>query len=688
MEGYCMVYALKTHRLTTRKPAKDRFLTCQIHPSSEGKEGYCGCLFSLIEIENNQYSNTQIGHSIINTVAREYYRLQNNNNCSDNFELALKKTNELLADYTQEGKTDWIGNIHGIITLIYKDEIHFTCVGSPKALLIRNGKLSSIIPKNNENDIHPLCTFSNITSGVLDKNDIVVLSSKDLFTNIEKKDLRQLLELNSLEDASVELAHHLSEQKQFDNVILIETTTKEDIANEPLTNVPDTIYLDEVVDSPTRKINLVLKRKFIPAMQTIFHHIWKASGSFYKKSSLGLKRFYLSKFKKDNEGTDSYDYPDQASRSSIKVNYYNKLKLAFPKIPLYPAIIALLLIFLIISVFIKFKPDTTKQSTKPTSNIQKNSNLSNLQTKFSLAKSAQSKEAIKLLQEIIDNLNSQNNLDTASNDLLKQSKQKFSSLTNTKYVQLPKDSITLPAKNSQIFSLNDTIYAFSPNGTIYKKTLNQAKFTQIFQLNTKTYGNIKFTTGPVLNKFFYIYTINKKLLKFSTETPSVIVLQSTDGWKSANDLSYYGQNIYLTDDSQIWKYTPATKSNTYNKSVGYINPPNAKIKDIQSITINGTVYALIKKGQIYKILKTSQTIIPYSKFPSPDLVPKDPFKIKSDDNNLFVISPQQIVIMDPSGKYVSQIYPEKFNISDISIQSASKKIWITTTTNRLFSYNY
>ncbi|MDO8513143.1 MAG: hypothetical protein Q7S37_01440 [bacterium] len=697
-----MVYALKTQRLTTRKPPKDQFLTCQIHPSSEEKEGYAGCLFSLIEISSDQYSNAQIGQSIINTTAREYFRLTDDN-ASANFEQALRKTNEVLANYTQDGQTDWIGNLNGVIALIYKDEMHIASVGKTISLLIREGKTSNITPDtaNGEEGIHPLCTFSNITSGALEKNDLIALANQKIFSHTTKQELKQLLEINSLEDASINLARILSQPNPVDtNLILIETTTKEDIANEPLSNVPDTIYLDETNQSLPRKAGNLLKKKVIPTSLIILTATTKTIRSFFAWSKkeisakspaiLSLSQLAIKKLKHlplVNKIPNLKDENNTAPHP-VKVHHYNRFpKINLSKLPIYPIIIGCLIIILVTSIILEIK-HTAKPQVNP--NTTKNTTLTNLQTKYNLTKSASDKEAISMLEEIISQL-SDRKLTSQEKELLNNSKSKYQLLTKSTEIDLPANKIQLPPKTLKVSILGNNTYAFTQIGSIFKKASNESRFKSTSKLPSNS-GNIVAVAGPTSNQSYIILTAEQKMFESLPNKAQVNTINSNEIWKSATAIATFSNNLYLLSpkNSQIWKYTPSNQEGRYNSAVPYLTSKDTSIlSEMTDITIDSSIYTLSKSGKIYRIQKTNLTELTYSKFPSPTLVPQHPSILYTTPQNdfFFLVEQNKIIVTDKKGEYIKQIKINTKQIKDIFVQPILRKIWIATD-NYLFSTTY
>lgn len=664
-----MVYALKSQRLITRKQPKDRVINCQIHPSSEEKEGYSGCLYTLIEIENNLLSSAQISHSIANTTAREYFRAKSDS-AIEKFETALKKTNELLAQYTQEGQTEWIGNIHGAICLVYKNEIHLSTVGQVKTSIIREGKIAPIIDPSLINDeIHPLCTFCNITSGDLEKGDIVILASKDIFKDLSQKDIKQILEINTLEDSSVEIARQLSLANNFKtNCLLIEITTKDDIANEPLTNIPETIYIDELTESFLQKFKRSYIQHINPQTKEINKHLLNKSKDlkhWFKTSALprskqlaqkiSAKSRYLSQ-KTKNSATKLYNQTTGQNLpvepveqyKPIKINHYRTFpRFKFPSISKYPLIIIILIIILGISIFIRFKPKPATQSSATNSN---QSQLKDLKSQVRLAESANSQEAINILNNIITDLD-KNNISNEEKEIKTTATQKYNSLTKTEAIA-PLSSIKTNKNILKTIVSNQKIYAISKN-KIFTSPISNPELKEI-TASPKLSSNILAAAGPDDQKNIFLLTEDLKLYLLNTADNKLILQETTANWKNTDQLDNLNKNLYQADPdtSQVWKYT--FKNAKYSPAP-YITKPT--VNPWQSISVGNFIYGLYQ-NEIYKLSKSGPIKIAYKKFPSNLLLPKNSNKILVSGEEIFIVNQNKIIITDLSGNYKKQILSE------------------------------
>lgn len=246
-------------RIASKERPSDRFLTAQIREASREQEEI-GDLYLLVEINNPWFPNAQIGQTIINTLVREYRRGQSTS-VLVNFELALRKTNAVLAQITQNGETDWIGNLSSLILLVNEEHIHLAQTGSAEAYLLRSGKLSSITDGlAEEAGLHPLTTYTNITTGRLEPGDIVILASRDIAHNLPSPALAEIFRADSLREAGRELVRRLQKKHSLGaNAFLIQSSA-------PATSQPETIYIDASLWTPTEVLRRSLTHYLGPAL--------------------------------------------------------------------------------------------------------------------------------------------------------------------------------------------------------------------------------------------------------------------------------------------------------------------------------------------------------------------------------------------------------------------------------------
>ncbi|MFA6492945.1 MAG: hypothetical protein WCV58_02315, partial [Patescibacteria group bacterium] len=230
-----MNYEIQFAKVTSLGKLSDRFLSSMHTKPQDLTKSTMGEVFSLIEILSPWHSSAQIGQMVINNFSKAYYQ---DGSTSDlvNFETALKKINDNLAQVTQNGETEWIGKLNGALATIVGDSLILSPSGKIEAYLFRNGKIDHLTQGLNQKvEIHPLKTFSNVVSGQLKVHDKVLIANRSLFENISLESLRQIITLNSPSKAGLQIAKLLRKAKVRNvNLFIIDLLSKEEVASAPL----------------------------------------------------------------------------------------------------------------------------------------------------------------------------------------------------------------------------------------------------------------------------------------------------------------------------------------------------------------------------------------------------------------------------------------------------------------------
>lgn len=127
------------------------------------------------------------------TIRNEYYRLPSRDMLAS-FEAALATANSALSRTAEQGGADWLMNLHVAVAAYADDLVHVSRVGSPSLLLIRNGKVTDIGDDLSDPAVrNPRAAFTNVASGTVTENDVVVLTGQNVFRIIPKDRLATLV---------------------------------------------------------------------------------------------------------------------------------------------------------------------------------------------------------------------------------------------------------------------------------------------------------------------------------------------------------------------------------------------------------------------------------------------------------------------------------------------------------------
>ncbi len=738
-----MTIALKKHRLVTTRKLNDRFLACQIN-SFEHENSEAGCIFSLVEILSPWFPNTQIGQTLINTVNREYFRAKESP--ANNFEYALKRANEVLAHYTQTGETEWIGKINAIFALVYNQEMHVTAVGEPYAFLLREGKLINILSELlvNGSDVHPLNTFTNLTSATLEVNDVIIFTSSGLQEYYTPNELQPIIEVNPLPEAALEVTNKIR-QKGVNNVnaIFIEVSTKEDIANEPVSDIPETIFLDDANEPLLAKLKQATKKYLptrTPKTENTSQAINEPSMPRFDEPNLPNKKSRMpwlnnagSKIKKiisrpktdlPLETTPNLERPKievvneqlpPIIGASYHVRHYgrpgfksrlgqvsNPIGQIFKKLAsyigqlfvnpqlrprLYRYLIVLLGIILVGSIIYKVR------QAKPTANTKPVVEISALKSQYQSALSLEPAQAIPKLQNILKSLNQNENLEDESKTLFYQTQTRLDTLTHTTRLTTPPKTIDLPADYKGYVVIDNKIFTFDIDGNIYRTNQNNSSFSRFAELPANA-GEITTVFGPTAKKTILILTNKPQLYELAPSSSQVKTVSADPKttWHKAIALTGFNNNIYLLDKQagQIWKYL--LSAGKYQNGTAYTSNTQAQLKDALSFAIDGNVFVLRKDASVIKLTLTKLAQIKFTGYPdTKNQTLKNPKKIITNEDNdyLFVLEPKRLVQFSKTGAYIKEykLAENNSDIEDIFIQTDPQKLWLSVD-NALFSSSY
>lgn len=143
---------------------------------------------------------------------------KNNSNLSGEhlFESALSEINNTLAEFGQKERKAWIGKLSAIICLQNNDSIFLSSSGQACAWLFRKKELTEILhPESPEEK--PIKTFSNFTSGKIKPQDILLISTSNIFNYISLQLLGKTLFENNSEEASVNISKIIQDSSKNDD---------------------------------------------------------------------------------------------------------------------------------------------------------------------------------------------------------------------------------------------------------------------------------------------------------------------------------------------------------------------------------------------------------------------------------------------------------------------------------------
>jgi hypothetical protein len=188
-----------------------------------------GTLFGVIKVDDLSDDSSYVVNLLTSVIKKEYFS-KPERGAEESFEVSLRKANLALAELARHGSLGWSGKINFAAGALSKNFVHFSSLGSTHAFLIRSGQIAEIsqeLEEEKDSEPHPLKTFSNISSGKLEKEDKLIFATGDLTDIFSKEELRQNANHFSREEFPGFLEMSLGANAKLAGAIVI------DLAKEP-----------------------------------------------------------------------------------------------------------------------------------------------------------------------------------------------------------------------------------------------------------------------------------------------------------------------------------------------------------------------------------------------------------------------------------------------------------------------
>lgn len=718
-----MSYEIQFAKIVNSGKLPDRFLNSQRHLAPDFNKKSMGEVLTLVEMLSPWFPTAQVGQTIINNFVKYYYQ---GGSTSDlvNFETSLKRINEDLASITQNGETEWIGNLNALLAVIVGNNLHLGTAGQVEAFIFRDGKVNHLTENlNGSAESHPLKTFSNIISGELKPRDKIVIANKGIFGHISLDLLRQIISLNPPSTAGFQIAKLLRRGKIRNiNVMIVELGSKEDQSSQIINEQEEVFYLDKQNDflqnflQPFSQLISGFKKnppkKSPPTKSSTpdsppgdrFHEEFmseeaKRDDGLLKdeqvKYSPDLYVHYYNQNKAKNVDSTGEHRPTSRFKRILlrtiswtwsKILWFFDWIISSARDPsrrknLYIALSILLII--IVALFVLFRNrgnsignldsqkvlDEALAAQKDGKNSVATGNQDQAKTQFaSCIEKAQS-----ILDKTLVSKDAQNALESCYSDLDK--------LTATTRFNDLKAINTFPENTKALFVLSGQTFVVTESD-IYAASLVGGAPSKVASI-PKTKGN--FVAGTQQDSIIYLYTSGQNLYQYDTSTKKLELAKISDPnrWETANSIVSYGGTLYLLDGIVGQIYRHASNANEFQKGEEYISAANINLRDSASMTIDGSIYVLKNNGKAVKLQK-SRLISDFGikSIPTPyDTITK-PIKIYTDSDtpSLYILDAGQnrILELDKDGQFIHQYAfgPEFSNIVDFDVSTKSRKIWI------------
>jgi len=703
-----MNYEIQFARIANFGKLQDRFLTCQHLKSQDLSKSSMGDVFTVVEILSPWFPTAQIGQLIINNFTKFYYQ---GGSTSDllNFEEALKRVNESLAEVTQNGETDWIGNLNGILAVMVDNNLHIAVTGRAEAYIFRDGKVNYLTEDLQGGlEVHPLKTFSNIISGELKGHDKILISNKDLLDHLSIESIKEIVTLNNPSLAASQIVKLLRKSRVRNvNLVIIDLYSKDEISSETISPNPEEVfYLDKSNESILNRFTPLWTNIALPILKIIVLGASRLGRGFMglirrkevtlqekeippsptapKESEIEKTDKFHKEFLADENRDNGLLKDEEINYSPEFVHYYNLQKekdiskarystimtnikgvgIKLWQILLsfghwlwdiaqdknrrkYLYIVLAVILIVVIGLIIGLRARGSKVGNLEAQKILDEA-ISLEKQGENLISAGNQVEATTKFASAIDKAKSiKNNPFVTKNadEVINSSYQNLDKLTSTTRYNNLTAATSVGESAKGLVVISGDVFLYTDD-SIYKGNLLGVTPSKVATI-PKGKGN--FLVASRADKIIYLYTSNQYVFEFSTITNKLDQSKIAESkWETANAISNYVGSIYLLDGvlGQIYKH--ASSQDSFSAGAQYINPVNINLKQAVSLAIDGSVYVLKSNGQALKIQKSKLQDFSLKDTPLPYDKILEPIKIYTDSDtpSLYVLDNGQKRILE------------------------------------------
>lgn len=150
-----------------------------------------GCLMGIFLMKDTGDQSSYLVNLLSSVLKKEYYK-NYHRGAIDSFESALRKVNSALAEISRQGIIDWVGNLESVVGIFENNNFHFSSAGDIKVLLLRDGMLNDMTEfEDNGEQVHPLKTFIDVSSGRIQVTDKIILATDNIISVLSREQIKK-----------------------------------------------------------------------------------------------------------------------------------------------------------------------------------------------------------------------------------------------------------------------------------------------------------------------------------------------------------------------------------------------------------------------------------------------------------------------------------------------------------------
>ncbi|MFA7662395.1 MAG: hypothetical protein WCX88_00565 [Patescibacteria group bacterium] len=655
-----------------------------------------GKLFILGKVQTKDAELKKILDSLV-VYINQLYLNKAHPNAEESLEEILQQANQEWQSQLAEADISlddpetkgFFKNLNLLVGILQGTTVHFAYVGQTHVFLARNNNLIDILASMEaQENFNLLKIFSNIVTGNLKLDDVLFFSFADFVDCFSEEKIKRIIIDYPPKKACEyfeELIRPLESQKAFCATIFKVLDQKTVSTIPKITRVPvehngdsmkELILKQQQTQEFIRpKITPKIDKKFKDRLSNFIQNIFRPLKNLFSKINSRLEKI---NFKADiNNSTTDIKFSD--NKNNIEKGAPKQRSIYLPKQNKIYLILSLVFIILLGGViFYSVKHQAQKkqeaQYQQFVSQIEEKQNLISAAMMYGDNNRAQELLGeIKTLMEQIPNNNP--DLQAKYDELKKANQEKLDELLKLYKIEPTKVAEFTYDVNKLAFTPG-SIYTWNNNALI-KLNLADSTISELGQLKD-TYGNIKNVT-PLSETSLLVYTSNNKFVRFDTEQKLFFDFTVTTSVISSdfNDMLPYGSRLYALDTKtkQIYKYQNVEEK--FEQEASWIND-STDISSLQNIAIDGNVWSITPKGEIYKFYTGKKE--DYSYEINPEIVNSTKIYTELDWNNLYILDPgsNRIIILNKAnGQIVKQFHADILTgLKDMVVIESQKLIYL------------
>jgi len=660
-----------------------------------------GFLFLAGEIKNLLPQNIKFLDNLAELLKERYFKAPYHSSIEAVFKESLKEANKRLDKIVKEGNVSWLGNLSLAIFSLTNQKnrwhLNFAKTGKIKILLIRKEQIMDIGKNLELQDFepYPLKMFSNIVSGKLIENDIILVLTEQVFSYFAKREARfsktkqnnkkrgiiyspsiiekiAKIQIDGKEDKKIKeiLKEKEKEFSRLSGICLLCILTKTEEKEQKNTLLsfkkePEKVSFSKIFSSFVKPIAKSKKIK---------NKITKPLFFFKKIKTIASRALKLRLKDKTKKAPRKKKAAGKRIRIKVKRESFFK-KTETKLLEVFKKNLVLFIIFLIILLigFFLFNREE-REKTKAYQNT-----ISTVREEIAAANnylnSNKEKEAFSLFEQAYEKITplsqGKNRFQKEALSLKSLLEEKLGQISKSEKIENPELFFSFEKDKippSRVIYFKQGLYSYTPlSQIVYKikpdKTKKEIGTSEKFDKAAAGSNGILFFKKPD-----YIF-----LLKDDNFQTGININPPYSEFQP-KALALYGSSLYFLDnEGRIIKYPALSpKSNP----LFWLNK-NEVAKETVSFAIDGNIW-LLEKNKIKKYFKgEKKQEIEINVFPKL----KNPSKIFTSQNHkyLYILDPlgKRIIILEKNGRIIRQAQSEKFNnLLDFAVSQDEKEIYL------------